>query len=129
MERPVRQGTQPIMPDGMGLTAPSRKRGSDGWRAVIDAKYVSDDVVLRGYSLRLSERSLQRVDSNIFVSKGFERWNVVGNVFSYQDLTTPRPTETEKRLSAGQAVVVIAALSVLAWAVLIAIVVAVHAVL
>jgi hypothetical protein len=40
-----------------------------------------------------------------------------------------RPTETEKRLSAGQAVVVIAALSVLAWAVLIAIVMAVHAVL
>jgi hypothetical protein len=40
-----------------------------------------------------------------------------------------RPTETEKRLSAGQAVVVIAALSVLSWAVLIAIVIGLRAVL
>jgi len=39
-----------------------------------------------------------------------------------------RPIETEKRLSAGQAVVVIAALSVLSWAVLIAILIGLRAV-
>jgi hypothetical protein len=39
-----------------------------------------------------------------------------------------RPVETEKRLSAGQAVVVIAALSVLSWVVLIAIVIGLRAV-
>jgi LPS-assembly protein len=71
-------------------------RGPAGLRAVADINYVSDDTVLRDYSLRLSERSLQRVDSNAFVSKSFERWNLVGNVFSYQDLTTPRPTELRR---------------------------------
>ena len=71
-------------------------RGAPGWRAVADLNFVSDDDVLRDYSIRLSERSLQRVDTNVFVSKSFERWNVVGNVFSYQDMTTPRPTELRR---------------------------------
>jgi LPS-assembly protein len=71
-------------------------RGPDGWRVVADAGMVSDDTVLRDYSLRLSERALQRVDSNLFVSKAFERWNVVGNMFSYQDLTTRRGTELRR---------------------------------
>jgi hypothetical protein len=39
------------------------------------------------------------------------------------------PTETERRLPIGQSVVVIAGLSVLSWAVLISIVVALRAVL
>jgi LPS-assembly protein len=71
-------------------------RGAAGLRTVVDLNFVSDDSVLRDYSLRLSERSLQRVDSNLFVSKSFEHWNLVGSVFSYQDLTTPRPTELRR---------------------------------
>jgi LPS-assembly protein len=71
-------------------------QGPSGLRAVADVNMVSDDDVLRDYSIRLSERSLQRVDSNLFVSKAFERWNLVGSVFSYQDLTTPRPTELRR---------------------------------
>jgi LPS-assembly protein len=67
-----------------------------GWRAVADVNLVSDDEVLRDYSFRLSERSQQRVDTNIFVTRSFERWNFVGNVFSYQDLTTERPTELRR---------------------------------
>jgi len=51
---------------------------------------------LRDYSIRLFERSLQRVDTNLFVSKRFENWNAVGNMFSYQDLTTPRATELRR---------------------------------
>ena len=71
-------------------------RRPDGWRAVADVNLVSDDLVLRDYSTRLSERSLQRVDTNVFISKSFEHWNLVGNVFSYQDLTTSRPTELRR---------------------------------
>src|SRR5712691_597317 len=71
-------------------------RGPAGWRAVADVNMVSDDNVLRDYSIRLFERSLQRVDTNLFVSKRFENWNAVGNMFSYQDLTTPRPTELRR---------------------------------
>ncbi len=71
-------------------------RDEHGWRAVADVNLVSDDSVLRDYSLRLSERSLQRVDTNVFVSKRFDHWNFVGNIFSYQDLTTVRPTELRR---------------------------------
>src|SRR5438552_3372959 len=39
-------------------------RAREGWRAVADVNLVSDDLVLRDYSLRLGERSLQRVDTN-----------------------------------------------------------------
>ena len=67
-----------------------------GWRAVADVNLVSDDRVLRDYSSRLSERTLQRVDSNVFVTRSFEHWNVVGSLFSYQDLTTERGTELRR---------------------------------
>jgi LPS-assembly protein len=67
-----------------------------GWRAVADVNLVSDDRVLRDYSTRLSERSLQRVDSNVFVTRSFEHWNVVGSLFSYQDLTTERGSELRR---------------------------------
>jgi LPS-assembly protein len=65
-------------------------------RAVADVNVVSDDLVLRDYSIRLAERSAQRVDTNVFLAKSFEHWNLVGNVFSYQDLTTTRPTELRR---------------------------------
>ena len=65
-------------------------------RAVLDANLVSDDLVLRDYSTRLSERSLQRVDTNAFVSKAFDHWNIVGNFFTYQDLTTERGSELRR---------------------------------
>jgi LPS-assembly protein len=71
-------------------------RNTTGWRAVADVNVVSDDLVLRDYSTRLSERSLQRVDTNVFVTKSFQHWNLVGNVFSYQDLLTERPTELRR---------------------------------
>jgi LPS-assembly protein len=71
-------------------------RARDGWRAVADINAVSDDLVLRDYSLRLSERSLQRVDTNLFVTRSYDHWNFVGNIFSYQDLTTTKHTELRR---------------------------------
>lgn len=71
-------------------------RAFPGLRAVADVNLVSDDLVLRDYSTRLSERSLQRVDTNVFVTRSFEHWNLVGSIFSYQDLTTERGTELRR---------------------------------
>jgi LPS-assembly protein len=71
-------------------------RGAPGWRAVADVNIVSDDDVLRDYSTRLSDRSLQRVDTNVFVTRSFQHWNLVGSLFSYQDLTTERGTELRR---------------------------------
>jgi LPS-assembly protein len=59
----------------------------------IDANGVSDDHVLSDYGDTLRQISSQRVESNIFVTKSWDTWNLVGDLFVYQDLTTRRPVE------------------------------------
>jgi LPS-assembly protein len=59
----------------------------------IDANGVSSDSVLREYGDTLQQLSTQRVESHVFVTKSWDTWNLVGDAFWYQDLTTPRPTE------------------------------------
>jgi LPS-assembly protein len=54
----------------------------------VDVNGVTGDTVLEDYGDRLQQRSAERVESNIFLTKRWESWNFVGNVFSYQDLTT-----------------------------------------
>ncbi len=58
-----------------------------------DINGTSDDQVLRDYGDGLHQRSVQRLDSNLFLTWTRENWNVVGNVYLYQDLTTAVPTE------------------------------------
>lgn len=62
----------------------------------VDANVVSDDQLLREYADRLSERATQRAETNVFVSKRWDSWNLVGNILWYQDLTTPRPVELQR---------------------------------
>jgi LPS-assembly protein len=62
----------------------------------VDVNAVTDDKVLSEYGDRLQQRSAQRVESNIFLTRTWESWNLVGNVFSYQDLTTRRPVELRR---------------------------------
>ena len=57
---------------------------------------VSDDRYLRQYGDSLRERSLQRVESNVFVTQRWNSWNLVGNALTYQDLTTRRPVELQR---------------------------------
>ena len=75
-----------------------------GLTAKADVNGVSDDNVLREYSDTLQQRSLQRVESNVWVSKSWEGWSLVGNLFWYQDLTTTEAVELNRlpdiRLSA-----------------------------
>jgi LPS-assembly protein len=61
-----------------------------------DVNGVSDDLVLREYADRLHERSLQRVESNIFLTRSWSTWNLVGSLFWYQDLTQQRPVELNR---------------------------------
>jgi LPS-assembly protein len=62
----------------------------------VDANVVSDDDLLREYGDRLSERTQQRAETNVFVSRRWDTWNLVGNVLWYQDLTTTRPVELQR---------------------------------
>ncbi|HSF07607.1 MAG TPA: LPS assembly protein LptD [Methylomirabilota bacterium] len=61
-----------------------------------DVNGVSDDLVLREYADRLHERSLQRVESNVFLTRSWSTWNLVGSLFWYQDLTQQRPVELHR---------------------------------
>jgi LPS-assembly protein len=62
----------------------------------IDGNIVTDDKVLNDYGDRLQQRSAQRVESNVFLTKSWESWNFVGNLFAYQDLTQRRPVELNR---------------------------------
>ncbi|MBI2204623.1 MAG: LPS-assembly protein LptD [Candidatus Rokubacteria bacterium] len=61
-----------------------------------DVRSVTDDDVFKDYGDPLKQRSEQRVDSNIFLSRRWTSWNLVGNAFWYQDLTTRRPVELHR---------------------------------
>src|SRR6267143_2277358 len=62
----------------------------------VDVTGVSDDNVLRDYGDDLYQRSSQRVESNVFVTRSWDSWNLVGDLFWYQDLTTRRPVELNR---------------------------------
>jgi LPS-assembly protein len=62
----------------------------------VDVNGVTDDKVLSDYGDRLQQRSSQRVESNIFLTRSWDSWNFVADVFAYQDLTTRRPVELNR---------------------------------
>jgi LPS-assembly protein len=62
----------------------------------VDGNIVTADDVLKEYGDRLQQRSAQRVESNVFLTKSWESWDFVGNMFAYQDLTTRRPVELNR---------------------------------
>jgi LPS-assembly protein len=61
-----------------------------------DLNAVSDDRVLREYQSEIEVRSAQRAESNLFATKTWTNWNLVGRVYWYQDLTTERPVELQR---------------------------------
>jgi len=62
----------------------------------VDMTGVSDDRVLSDYGDDLYQRSSQRVESNVFLTRSWDTWNLVGDLFFYQDLTTRRPVELNR---------------------------------
>lgn len=69
---------------------------SPGLTFQADVNGVTDDNVLREYGDPLQQRSSQRVESNVFLTRRWESWEFVGDVFWYQDLTTRRPDELQR---------------------------------
>ena len=71
-----------------------------------DVARVSDDTFLSEFGYTLDERSTQRLESNVSLSQRWEKWNFVGRLFFYQDLTTDQPVELQRlpelRLNAFQ---------------------------
>jgi LPS-assembly protein len=61
-----------------------------------DVNGVTDDNVLRQYGYSLQQRSAQRVESNVFLSKAWESWNFVANLYNYEDLTVTRSVELRR---------------------------------
>jgi LPS-assembly protein len=71
-----------------------------------DLGYVSDDKFLSEFANTLDQRSAQRLESNLSLTQRWEKWNFVGRLFAYQDLTTDKPIELQRlpdlKLSAFQ---------------------------
>ncbi len=79
----------------VGTTRQDWKLGPRTWLKV-DATGVSDDRMLADYGDALYQRSSQRVESNVFLTHSWDTWNLVGDLFVYQDLTTRRPVELNR---------------------------------
>ena len=79
----------------VGTTRQDWKLGPRTWLKV-DATGVSDDRMLADYGDALYQRSSQRVESNVFLTHSWDTWNLVGDLFVYQDLTTQRPVELNR---------------------------------
>ena len=62
----------------------------------IDANATTDDQVLREYGNHLYDRSLQRAQTNVFLTQRWDGWSLVANVLWYQDLTTNVPIELQR---------------------------------
>jgi LPS-assembly protein len=62
----------------------------------VKSDVTSDDRIFGDYGDRLHERSLQRAETNVFVSQRWDSWNLVANLLWYQDLTVRRPLELQR---------------------------------
>jgi LPS-assembly protein len=61
-----------------------------------DIARVSDDKFLQEFGNTLDDRSRLRLESNVSLSQRWEKWNFVGRLFFYQDLTTEADTELQR---------------------------------
>src|SRR6266545_3116317 len=62
----------------------------------VDANATTDDLVFREYGDFLQDRSRQRAETNVFLSRAWDTWSLVANVLWYQDLTIPVATELQR---------------------------------
>jgi LPS-assembly protein len=94
--------------EGFGLydTKLDEARGVVGWRheqlitpgltMKIDVAHVSDNTFFQNFGDTLDERSRQRLESNIALTQRWDKWNLFGRLFFYQDLTTTTPVELQR---------------------------------
>jgi LPS-assembly protein len=71
-----------------------------------DVAQVSDDDYFDEFGGTLDERSRQRLESNVWLTQRWEKWNFVGRLYWYEDLLTDKAVELQRlpdlRLSAFQ---------------------------
>ena len=72
------------------------ERFTDQLTLKADLGYVSADQYFSEFGDTLDQRSRQRLESNLSLSQRWSTWNLVGNLFYYQDLTTPVRVELHK---------------------------------
>ncbi len=72
------------------------ERFTDQLTLKADLGYVSDDQYFAEFGDTLDQRSRQRLESNLSLTQRWPTWNLVGNLFYYQDLTTPVHVELQK---------------------------------
>ena len=72
------------------------ERVTDQLTLKADIGYVSDDTFFTEYGDTLEQRSRQRLESNVSLTQRWSTWNLVGNFFYYQDLTTSADVELQK---------------------------------
>jgi LPS-assembly protein len=61
-----------------------------------DVAYVSDDKYFEEFGNTLDERSRLRLESNVSLTQRWEKWNLFGRAFWYEDLTTTEPIELNR---------------------------------
>jgi LPS-assembly protein len=61
-----------------------------------DIARVSDDTLLSEFGNTLDERSRLRLESNVSLTQRWEKWNFVGRLFFYEDLTTKESIELQR---------------------------------
>jgi len=103
--RYIRKETSRGEMEGFGLydTEQDELRGVFGWRheelitpgltLKVDVARVSDNTFFQEFGNTLDERSRQRLESNISLTQRWDKWNLFGRLFFYQDLTTTQPIE------------------------------------
>jgi LPS-assembly protein len=106
--RYIRTETSRGEAEGFGIydTKQDEARGVVGWRheelltpgltLKVDVAYVSDITFFQDYGNTLDERSRQRLESNISLTQRWDKWNLFGRLFFYQDLTTTQPVELQR---------------------------------
>ncbi len=62
----------------------------------VDVARVSDITFFQDFGDTLDERSRQRLESNISLTQRWDKWNLFGRLFFYQDLTTTQPIELQR---------------------------------
>jgi LPS-assembly protein len=61
-----------------------------------DIAYVSDDEYFFEFGNTLDERGRIQLESNVSLTQRWEKWNLFGRLFWYEDLTTPEPVELHR---------------------------------
>ena len=62
----------------------------------VDANVTTDDWIYKEYGNQLVDRTRQRAETNVFLTKHWDAWSATGGILWYQDLTNPAAVELQR---------------------------------